>query len=186
MKISIGIFIVILSFIGIANAVEKDSPKVVVENFLSWEKKVKPSGAYKEELTGAIKELLSPKLMCLLNSAAVSNDISERLWPGDKPPFTEGNLYLPSAWERPLESTIIAVQEQGRKANVEVQFTYAPDAEHFVSIFSVNNISGKWRIVDIRRGGTCDFCQSGSLLKALNATLKSFPTSGVGKCKNDR
>ncbi|MGU5625973.1 hypothetical protein ACV1CY_22345 [Aeromonas caviae] len=39
------------------------------------------------------------------------------------------------------------------------------------------------RITDIDAGGSCDFCQSGSLRAALYETLTAYPAAGGEQCK---
>src|SRR4030095_6210854 len=104
-----------------------DSPRDVVEGFLSWEEKTQTSGIPDAPDAVELRKFLSKELMCLLDSASAANDISQRVAPTDKPPFAEGNLFLPSAWDRPLGHEILAVEQTSEQAVAKVQYRYEGD-----------------------------------------------------------
>ena len=158
------------------------NPGELVESFLTWEERVQPSGVDRSPENAQLKTLLSAELLCLLDAAVTADEIAIREAPNDKPPFVEGNLFLPSAWERPVAHEFVASKEAGRDAEVVIQFNYEP-APKFSSTYLLRRVGDSWRIADIIRGGTCDFCQSGGLRKYMYETLSHFPTTGAEKCR---
>ncbi|WP_256094407.1 hypothetical protein [Aeromonas caviae] len=79
-----------------------------VAEFLVWERQVKPSGLYQSDLGGALPGIVSPELLCLLNAASKAREIATREAPDEKPPFVEGNPFLPNAWDHLLGSEILS------------------------------------------------------------------------------
>lgn len=165
-----------------ARAADPATPLSVVQRFLDWEARVQPSGAYPEYLTPELTALLSSELSCQLRAAVQAKDWHRRHNPDDKPPFVEGNLFLPSAWERPTETRITRSQAQGGQAGIDAQFSYGPELR-MSSTFQLQRLRAGWRITDIVLGGTCDFCQRGSLREAMYATLKFSPQVGGDRCR---
>ncbi|MND94016.1 hypothetical protein D3C80_862190 [compost metagenome] len=166
-----------------------------VAEFLVWERSVKPSGLYQSELGGALPGIVSPELLCLLNAASKAREIATRETPDEKPPFVEGNPFLPNAWDHLLGSQILSSSpspgHQG-ESKVKVRFTFgepgtsldAPSGTYrFVSTYLVKEGPQGARITDIDAGGSCDFCQSGSLRAALVDTLAAYPAAGAAQCK---
>lgn len=168
---------------GVCCAGDIGSPRAAVEKFLSWEAKVQPSGAYKGLTSTELKDMLSSELLCLLDAAQKANELSVRAAPEDKPPYIEGNLFLPSAWERPKGSEILAVSVDVRAAKVDVRFKYAPDGDDDTNRFYLKRASNGWRIIEIVSGGSCDFCQSGGLRASLYRGLRAFPKAGAKQCR---
>ncbi len=166
--------------VGAANL---NSPENVVEEFLAWEEKTQTSGIPDPDDAVELSSFLSKELMCLLASASAANDISERISPSDKPPFAEGNLFLPSAWDRPLAHVVLSVQQDGGQAQVKVRYQYEDD-EAFIGKFILQKFGSAWRIVEIVRGGTCDFCQKGGLRTAMYAVLRSYPDAAAEACRS--
>ncbi|MDX7921670.1 hypothetical protein SJS82_06965 [Aeromonas media] len=166
-----------------------------VAEFLDWERSVKPSGLYQADLGGALPNIVSPELLCLLNAASKAREIATRETPDEKPPFVEGNPFLPNAWDHLLGSQILSSSpipgHQG-ESKVKVSFTFgepgtpldAPSGTYrFVSTYQVQEGPQGARITDIDAGGSCDFCQSGSLRAALYETLTAYPAAGAAQCK---
>ena len=166
-----------------------------VAEFLDWERQVKPSGLYQAGLGGALPNIVSPELLCLLNAASKAREIATREAPDEKPPFVEGNPFLPNAWDHLLGSQILSSSpipgNQG-ESKVKVRFTFgepgtpldAPSGTYrFVSTYLVLDGPQGARITDIDAGGSCDFCQSGSLRAALYETLTAYPAAGGEQCK---
>ncbi|MDH0240644.1 hypothetical protein [Aeromonas caviae] len=166
-----------------------------VAEFLDWERQVKPSGLYQSDLGGALPAIVSPELLCLLNAASKAREIATREAPDEKPPFVEGNPFLPNAWDHLLGSEILssrAIDGSWDRSEVKVRFTfgepgtplYAPSGTYrFVSPYLVKEGPQGARITDIDAGGSCDFCQSGSLRTALYETLTAYPAAGGEQCK---
>ncbi|MEA9437969.1 hypothetical protein VCX44_19720 [Aeromonas caviae] len=166
-----------------------------VAEFLDWKRQVKPSGLYQADLGGALPNIVSPELLCLLNAASKAREIATREAPDEKPPFVEGNPFLPNAWEHLLGSEILSSRaiDGGRdRSEVKVRFTFgepgspldAPSGTYrFVSTYLVKEGPQGSRITDIDAGGSCDFCQSGSLRAALYETLTAYPAAGGEQCK---
>ncbi|QQM75425.1 hypothetical protein JJJ22_12395 [Aeromonas caviae] len=166
-----------------------------VAEFLDWERQVKPSGLYQADLGGALPNILSPELLCLLNAASKAREIATREAPDEKPPFVEGNPFLPNAWDHLLGSEILssrAIAGSRDRSEVKVSFTfgepgtplYASSGTYrFVSTYLVQEGPQGARITDIDAGGSCDFCQSGSLRAALYETLTTYPAAGGELCK---
>ncbi|MFM5718406.1 hypothetical protein [Aeromonas caviae] len=166
-----------------------------VAEFLDWEREVKPSGLYQADLGGALPNIVSPELLCLLNAASKAREIATREAPDEKPPFVEGNPFLPNAWDHLLGSEILssrAIDGSQDRSEVKVRFTFgepgtpldAPSGTYrFVSTYLVLDGPQGARITDIDAGGSCDFCQSGSLRAALYETLTAYPAAGGEQCK---
>ncbi|MGE6295662.1 hypothetical protein [Aeromonas media] len=166
-----------------------------VAEFLDWEREVKPSGLYKADLDGALPNIVSPELLCLLNAASRAREIATREAPDEKPPFVEGNPFLPNAWDHLLGSEILSsrtIAGSRDRSEVKVRFTFGePDTSlddasgtyRFVSTYLVKEGPQGARITDIDAGGSCDFCQSGSLRAALYGTLAAYPAAGAAQCK---
>lgn len=66
-----------------------------VAEFLVWERSVKPSGLYQADLGGALPNIVSPELLCLLNAASKAREIATREAPDEKPPFVEATPSCP-------------------------------------------------------------------------------------------
>ena len=168
--------------------------RVKVVEFLVWEREVKPSGLYQSDLGGALPTIVSPELLCLLNAASKAREIATRETPDEKPPFVEGNPFLPNAWDNLLGSEILssrAIAGSRDRSEVKVRFTFgepgtpldAPSGTYrFVSTYLVKEGPQGARITDIDAGGSCDFCQSGSLRAALYETLTAYPAAGGEQC----
>lgn len=166
-----------------------------VAEFLVWERSVKPSGLYQADLGGALPNIVSPELLCLLNAASKAREIATRAAPDEKPPFVEGNPFLPNAWDHLLGSEILSsrvIAGSLDRSEVKVRFTFgepgtpldAPSGTYrFVSTYLVKEGPQGARITDIDAGGSCDFCQSGSLRAALYDTLTAYPAAGGEQCK---
>jgi hypothetical protein len=158
-------------------------PELVVKQFLEWEAREQPSGVYRGIRTQELDALLSTKLQCLLDAAISANEQSKQLAPDEKPPFIEGNIFLPVAWERPLITEIIDSQLYGERSSVDVSFQYEPNGLKFTSQYWLTKRTGVWKIVDITLGGECDFCQKGKLRDALYGTLRHYPETNSKNCK---
>ncbi|WP_368229716.1 hypothetical protein [Aeromonas sp. R10-1] len=166
-----------------------------VAEFLDWERQVKPSGLYQADLGGALPNIVSPELLCLLNAASKAREIATREAPDEKPPFVEGNPFLPNAWDHLLGSEILssrAIDGSRDRSEVKVSFTFGepgtpldtPSGTYrFVSTYLVKEGPQGTRITDIDAGGNCDFCQSGSLRAVLYETLTAYPAAGGEQCK---
>lgn len=166
-----------------------------VAEFLVWERSVRPSGLYQADLGGALPNIVSPELLCLLNAASKAREIATREAPDEKPPFVEGNPFLPNAWDNLLGSEILlsrVIAGSRDRSEVKVRFTFgepgtpldAPSGTYrFVSTYLVLDGPQGVRITDIDAGGSCDFCQSGSLRAALYETLTAYPAAGGEQCK---
>lgn len=166
-----------------------------VAEFLVWERSVKPSGLYQSELGGALPGIVSPELLCLLNAASKAREIATREAPDEKPPFVEGNPFLPNAWDHLLGSEILSsrtIADSRDRSEVRVRFTFgepgtpldaASGTYRFVSTYLVKEGPQGAGITDIDAGGSCDFCQSGSLRTALYVTLAAYPAAGGEQCK---
>lgn len=160
-----------------------DLPNQIVLQFLEWEGREHPNGVYQSIRSQELDALLSTELQCLLDAAITANNVSIRNAPDDKPPFIEGNIFLPVAWERPLNHQIMASQLDGDRSSVEVSFQYEPNELRFTSKYWLSKETGVWKIIDISLGGDCDFCQNGNLRDALYDTLRHFPETNSSNCK---
>lgn len=163
----------------------QDRAHETVERFLKWERNVKPSGIYREKLGGELPSLISPELLCLLESVSDLRERAIREAPDDKPPFVEGNPFLPNAWERPKSSKIISSRlvHGTKKSIVTVRFDYGAGTV-FTGIFRVNEGMDRAEISDVVSGGDCDFCQRGSLRKALYDSLQVYSGVNTSPCKD--
>jgi hypothetical protein len=178
--------ILLCALSAVANSVASpkvDSPNLLVKQFLEWEAREQPSGVYRGIRTPELDALLSTELQCLLDAAIAANETSKRLSPDEKPPFIEGNIFLPVAWERPLNTEIRASRSDGDRSSVEVSFQYQPNGLKFISRFWLSRQAGVWKIIDITLGGECDFCQKGKLRDALYGTLRHYSDVNANSCK---
>lgn len=166
-----------------SRATDVADPRAVVDRFLAWEHRTHPSGVNGDWRSAEIDALLSGELQCLLSAATVANDLSIHTAPDEKPPFVEGNVFLPLAYEHPVRAATAPARFQGARATVRVRFGYEGGDEPQISTFVLKRSGGAWRIVDIDRGGTCDFCQRGSLTKGLQEALRAFPGAHAQRCK---
>ena len=162
---------------------QSDIPSQIVKQFLEWESKEQPNGVYRSIRSQQLDALLSSELQCLLDAALTANQASKRLAPDEKPPFIEGNIFLPVAWERPLGYKIMASRLDGESSSVEVNFLYEPNGLNFTSTYWLSRQSGSWKIIDISLGGECDFCQKGKLREAMYDTLSHYPEANSNRCK---
>jgi hypothetical protein len=155
-----------------------------VNRFLHWENTVKPSGAYRKDLRGMLPTLISSEFLCLLEMASDVRERATQEAPDLKPPFVEGSLFMPNAWDPVKGSTIISSQHilGTKESDVRVSFDYG-DSISFISTFRVNHDDKSARIVDIDAGGTCDFCQSGSLRASLYESLSTEVDVDIAHCK---
>ncbi|HDR2836431.1 TPA: hypothetical protein QCK25_004644 [Enterobacter mori] len=171
--------------ISLAGANPQDRAHETVERFLKWERNVKPSGIYREKLGGELPSLISPELLCLLESVSDLRERAIREAPGEKPPFVEGNPFLPNAWERPQSSDIISsVMIPGTKRSiVRVLYDYGAGTA-FTGTFRVNDGTQGAKISDVDAGGSCDFCQRGSLRKELYNSLQIYSGVKASHCKD--
>lgn len=166
-----------------------------VAEFLVWEREVKPSGLYQGDLGGALPNIVSPELLCLLNAASRAREIATREAPDEKPPFVEGNPFLPNAWGHLLGSQILSsrtIAGSRDRSEVKVRFIFgepgtpldAPSGTYrLVSTYLVQEGPQGARITDIDAGGSCNFCQSGSLRATIFETLTAYPAAGGEQCK---
>lgn len=139
-----------------------------VAEFLVWEREVKPSGLYQGDLGGALPNIVSPELLCLLNAASRAREIATREAPDEKPPFVEGNPFLPNAWDHLLGSQILSsrtIAGSRDRSEVKVRFIFGEPG------------------TPLDAGGSCNFCQSGSLRATIFETLTAYPAAGGEQCK---
>lgn len=97
MKLAIYILFLSKTLSGMPNeppSVDKMAIETV-ERFLSWVEKNKPSGIYRDRFGKELPVLLSPELLCLLENASAIRETSAREFPSEKPPFVEGNPFIP-------------------------------------------------------------------------------------------
>jgi hypothetical protein len=78
---------------------------------------------------------------------------------------------------------VLSVQQDGGQAQVKVRYQYEDD-EAFIGKFILQKFGSAWRIVEIVRGGTCDFCQKGGLRTAMYAVLRSYPDAAAEACRS--
>lgn len=169
------------------------SAKEKVAEFLVWERQIKPNGIHQADLADVLLTIVSDELLCLLNAASAAREIATREAPDEKPPFVEGNPFLPYAWDYHLMGSEIlsssAVSGSRDRSVVKVRFTFskpgadASDIYHDTSAYLVTAEPQGTRITDIDAGGSCDFCQSGSLRTAIYETLTAYPAAGGEQCK---
>ncbi|WP_434134203.1 hypothetical protein [Enterobacter cloacae] len=179
----LGVFLFLLASVVEANP--QDRAHETVERFLKWERSVKPSGIYRGKLGGGLPLLISPELLCLLESASDLRERAIREAPDEKPPFVEGNPFLPNAWERPQSSGIISSSMvPGTKMSiVRVRFDYGAGTV-FTGTFRVYDGAQGAKISDVDAGGACDFCQRGSLRKELYTSLQVYSGINASQCKD--
>ncbi|WP_146749049.1 hypothetical protein [Enterobacter sp. 148H3] len=179
----LGFFLFLMASGAGANAMDREHE--TVERFLKWERSIKPSGIYREKLGGELPSLISPELLCLLESVSDLRERAIREAPDEKPPFVEGNPFLPNAWERPQSSAIISsrMSPSTKRSIVKVRFDYGAGTA-FTGKFWINDGTHGTEISDIDRGGGCDFCQRGSLRRELYSSLQVNSRVNASNCKD--
>ena len=148
--------------ISLAGANPQDRAHETVERFLKWERNVKPSGIYREKLGGELPSLISPELLCLLESVSDLRERAIREAPGE----------------------ISSVMIPGTKRSiVRVLYDYGAGTA-FTGTFRVNDGTQGAKISDVDAGGSCDFCQRGSLRKELYTSLQIYSGVKASHCKD--
>jgi len=79
----------------------QSSPESVAASFWSWHAKTQPDGALTRQQLDQVRETLTKDFACLLGVAEQFMTHFAKLYPQEKPPFAEGDLFTSSMYERP-------------------------------------------------------------------------------------
>lgn len=159
------------------------APEKVVADFYAALAAARPSGAPTEAQRAALAPMLSSELIGLLSRADAARAAARAAAPGEKPPFTDGDLFS-SLFEGPTSHAVGmpvsgADVPGGRLGDlrVPVTLTHVADpaaggkATTWTDTVLLREESGRFVVADIAFGGGWDFANKGSLATALRAGL---------------
>lgn len=127
-------------------------------------------GAPSDAQLESIAPYLSEELREGLRAARRLQESERARSPGEKPPFTDGDLFS-SLFEGPSRFEIVGDTASEGRHHVVVRFTYdgASPTVSWEDVAVVEKERGHWVVSDVRYGGDWDFAAQGSLRKALGA-----------------
>lgn len=165
---------------GTAQA-QGETAQETVAKFLRLEKKSEIRGFYRETLDPELSTLFSDEFLCLIHSASDLRERESKQNPNEKPPYVEGRMFMPNAWDPVVSTKIVAakpVQGQPARSQVTVKVDYGAGYQ-YQSHYLVEG----GHIVDVDAGGTCAFCQGGSLRDDIYKTLDVYHDPAGARCK---
>jgi hypothetical protein len=159
-------------------ALAVDAAKLAAADFYRTYRELRQSGG----LTGIpnaaqlarLSPLLTPELSGLLQAALAEQQRCAKLYPDDKPPWIEGNIFS-SNFEGFTAMTVQGSKRRGQMRSVSVRFTYA-EGRHkarWTDTLVLDNASGKWRVEDIYYRAKFAFTSGFGL--NLQSSLKNIP-----------
>ena len=156
------------------SAASQPSPHDVATSFHTTLARLHPSGAPTEAQRAELAPLVSREFLALLARADSVRSAARRAAPGEKPPFTDGDLFS-SLFEGPTsfatsEAESIAVDAW----RVPVALEHAPAGTpptRWTDTLLVRIEAGRPVVCDVRFDGTWDFASKGSLLARLRRDL---------------
>lgn len=159
------------------------APEKVVADFYAALAAARPSGAPTEAQRAALAPMLSSELIGLLSRADTARATARAAAPGEKPPFTDGDMFS-SLFEGPTGHQVGApvsgaAAPGGRLGDlrVPVTLTHVADAATggkattWTDTVLLREEDGRFVVADIAFGGDWDFANKGSLVAALRAGL---------------
>ena len=159
------------------------APEKVVADLYAALATLRPSGAPTEAQRAALAPMLSSELIGLLSRADTARASARAAAPGEKPPFTDGDLFS-SLFEGPTGYTVGravsgAAAPGGRLGDLRVPVTLthvadpptAGKATTWTDTVLLREENGRFVVADIAFGGGWDFANKGSMLAALRAAL---------------
>jgi len=159
-----------------------DGPRAAVQRFYDWRMNSGSMGAPRPADIEAMRPMLTPELICLLESTSRYRDAYAKAFPGDKPPFADGELYS-SLFEGPNRMAIDKVSKDPQAARVRVNLYHdqpgAKDRKGWKDVVVLDRRGDRWLISDIEFKGGFQFGNGGSLRKSLTAEMaKDEPSFG--------
>ena len=137
---------------GSADAAAANTPQEALQDFLDWHHRTSPSGYPGPADQTQLRTLLTGELFCLLKATATYSAKYQKTFPGDKPPYVEGDLFLSSVFDRPDKVEVESLRLHDTTATALVHFAY--DAEFsWRDRFQLRLENGDWRVADIDRLG---------------------------------
>jgi hypothetical protein len=154
--------------------------RVVVEAFVSRQVAGNNASSVEQRKVDA---MLSPELRCLLRSTGRANKESMRLAPEEKPPFVDGNMFLPNIWEVPAKARILNVKGDDTRKVFAVEFSYGPDMAPDIGHYEMRRLANGWRVADLLYQDAGRSPRYQSLTALLYGRLQAYPSAGALKCK---
>lgn len=151
-------------------------PEDAVEALYSVLVSERVSGAPSEAQLQAMSPFITDTLRSLLAGALRLQLHEAALYPDEKPPFVEGDLFS-SMFEGPTRFSILDTAPDGAGQRVRVEFVYdrEPPETRWIDAVIVVQQGGRWVVGDVVYGGEWDFAATGSLRSALEGVLTETP-----------
>ena len=160
------------------------APELVVADLYAALAAARPSGAPTDAQRLTLAPLLTAELTGLLQRADAARSAARVAAPGEKPPFTDGDLFS-SLFEGPTAFAVgkavsAATAPDGRLGDLQVPVdlvhTIDPAAgggepTTWTDTVLLREENGRFVVADIAFGGGWDFANKGSMVAALRAGL---------------
>jgi hypothetical protein len=155
-----------------------DAAKLAAADFYRTYRELRETGG----LTGIpnaaqlaqLSSLLAPELSSLLGAALAERQRCAKLYPDDKPPWIEGDIFS-SNFEGFTTVTVHDSKPRGQKRSVGVHFAYV-EGRHRVSwtdVLVLDNALGRWLVDDIYYHAK--FAFGSGFGSHLQSSLKNIP-----------
>lgn len=170
-----------LAAVAPACARHGERPDDVVHDLYATLRHQEVSGAPDASQLAALSPFLSADLQELLLEARELRDAEQRRAPDQKPPFVEGDLFT-SSFEGHTRSRILADSVMpDSSTRVTVQFTYdaVSPAVEWLDVVVTRREGDRMVVADVEYGGDWPFANHGTLVRQLEAGLRSGNEAGV-------
>lgn len=180
-KMLLASLVVLVAVPAVSRAAD-EGPRATVQRFYDWRMNSGSMGAPRPADIDAMRPMLTPELTCLLEYTSRYRDAYAKAFPGEKPPFADGELYS-SLFEGPNRMAIDKVSKDTQSARVRVNLYYdqpgAKDRKGWKDVVVLARSGDRWLISDIEFKGGFQFGNGGSLRKSLTAEMaKDEPSFG--------
>lgn len=153
---------------GAASTAAVETPEAVVQSFYQTLLELHPVGLPSPQEQARLAPRLTPGLLRLLDESRATRDDFARNHPGDKPPWTDGNLFS-SLFEGPQDFEVVDSRPMpDGNTLVIVRLWYPPDAEWQDSVVVARTARGI-AIHEIVFSGAGPFNRPGRLSERLRA-----------------
>ncbi|MES3020647.1 MAG: hypothetical protein V4857_03575 [Pseudomonadota bacterium] len=147
------------------------APSDVARGFYAWRVASSTSGAPEPAELAEMRGFITPELACMLDASRHFRDAGAKAFPGDKPPYVEGDFYS-SAFEGPTRFAVKQTRSLGARAQVLMHFFLddeagGKDRKGWHDRVHLQLIDGKWAISDIEYRAGFEFGNAGRLLPGL-------------------
>ena len=160
------------------------APELVVADLYAALAAARPSGAPTDAQRLTLAPLLTAELTGLLQRADAARSAARVAAPGEKPPFTDGDLFS-SLFEGPTAFSVgkavsAATLPGGRLGDLQVPVdlvhtidpaTGGGEPTTWTDTVLLREENGRFVVADIAFGGGWDFANKGSMVAALRAGL---------------